>query len=72
MIGGRLETYRLSEYKDQKLVFDSISIGNDDKTIRSQRIIYLSAATLDYELNMATHQAVAFQNHLKASLRKEG
>jgi len=69
--GGRVETYRLSEYKGQTLIFDTIAIINDDKTIRSQRIIYLSGNILQYELNMATHQAAAFQNHLKASLKRE-
>ena len=68
--GGRVETYRLTEYKDQKLVFDSIDIHNDDKTIRSQRVFYISGNLFKYELNMATKQASVFQNHLKASLRK--
>jgi hypothetical protein len=68
--GGRVETYRQTEYKDQRLIFDSIDIHNDDKTIRSQRIIHIYDTYLEYELNMSTHQAAEFQNHLKASLKK--
>lgn len=68
--GGRVETYRLNEIKDQRFVFDSININNDDKTIRSQRIIHVYNIYLDYELNMATRQATEFQNHLKGRLKK--
>jgi len=54
-----------------KLIFNSIDIENDPKTIRSQRVLYiLNGDTLQYEMNMATHQATEFQNHLAASLKK--
>jgi len=71
-IGGRVETYALqSPPAAEKLVFDSVNIENDPKTIRSQRVIHLLREdTLEYELNMATHQATEFQNHLAATLKK--
>jgi hypothetical protein len=48
-----------------------VDIGNDPKTIRSQRVLHLIGEdTLQYELNMATHQAAEFQNHLAATLKK--
>ena len=71
-VGGRTETYELqSPPAGDKLVFDSIDIENDPKTIRSQRILHIIGEdTLEYELNMATHQATTFQNHLAATLKK--
>lgn len=69
-ISGRLETYELTHFKDHTLTFDSVGIENDAKTIRSQRIITVNDSQLNYELNMSTHQATTFQNHLSASLRK--
>lgn len=69
-ISGRIETYELTNYKDHTLTFDSVDIENDAKTIRSQRIITVNDSQLNYELNMSTHQATTFQNHLSASLRK--
>jgi hypothetical protein len=68
--GGRLESYALKAFNGDRLTFDSVVIGNDDKTIRSQRIIHVTGARLDYELNMSTKQADVFQNHLKASLTR--
>jgi hypothetical protein len=71
-VGGRVETYQLqSSAAGDKLVFDSIDIENDPKTIRSQRVLHIIGEdTLQYELNMSTHQALEFQNHLAASLKK--
>jgi hypothetical protein len=68
--GGRTETYELDGFDRHRLVFNSQLITNDPKTIRSQRVISISGNRLDYELNMSTHQAADFQNHLKASLVK--
>jgi hypothetical protein len=68
--GGRLESYELKEFNDDRLIFECTVISNDDKTIRSQRIIHVSGAHLDYELNMSTKHADVFQNHLKASLTR--
>jgi hypothetical protein len=42
---------------------------NDPKTIASQRIFTVSENSLQYELNMATHEA-SFQNHLSANLKR--
>ena len=53
-----------------KLIFNSINIDNDPKTIRSQRILHVSENELRYELNMSTHQVEEFQNHLSASLKR--
>ena len=70
--GGRTETYELKDYHDGQLTFDSVVISNDPKSIRSQRVLRLSATGLSYELNMNTRQADTFQNHLKADLKKVG
>lgn len=69
-VSGRIETYELTNYEDHTLTFDSVDIENDAKTIRSQRIITVNNTELKYELNMSTHQASTFQNHLSASLRR--
>jgi THAP4-like, heme-binding beta-barrel domain len=69
-VGGRIEQYRLSESGDDRFVFDSSAILVDPKAIRSQRVFTISTDAIDYELNMATHQAPEFQNHLKAHLRR--
>lgn len=74
-VGGRTETYALGQYvkgETVHLVFDSIHIGNDAKTIRSQRVLHIGKGVLGYELNMSTHQATEFQNHLSASLTRAG
>ena len=68
-VGGRIETYQLSTAKDNSFTFDSTSILDDPKSIRSQRIFTVSADLFHYELNMATHQA-EFQHHLGADLRR--
>lgn len=69
-VGGRIEQYRLTESASDRFVFDSSAILVDPKAMRSQRIFTISADVIDYELNMATHQAPEFQNHLKAHLRR--
>lgn len=72
-VGGRTETYVMEDYSDgevTKITFNSTHINNDLKTIRSQRILNISKHELNYELNMSTHQAPKFQNHLSASLKK--
>src|ERR1700712_4263087 len=56
-VGGRVETYELSDFADDQLTFNSLTISNDNKTIHSQRVIHLSEANLSYELNMSTHVA---------------
>jgi THAP4-like, heme-binding beta-barrel domain len=67
---GRTETYELADHDNGRFVFNSKHIGNDSKTIRSQRIIKVDKQILSYELNMSTWQAAIFQNHLQAQLRK--
>lgn len=67
-IGGRTETLKLVSF-DDRAVFESVHIENDEKTIRSQRIFMLEENRISYELNMNTHQAPDFQNHLKAELQ---
>jgi len=74
-VGGRIEQYRLTESAADpsaadRFVFDSSAILVDPKATRSQRIFTITADAIDYELNMATHQAPDFQNHLKAHLRR--
>ena len=69
-VGGRTETYESESYSSGKLVFNSVNIDNDPKTIRSQRMLHISENELHYELNMSTHQAEEFQNHLSASLKR--
>jgi hypothetical protein len=71
-VGGRTETYILENYAPGQLTFNSVNIDNDPKTIRSQRILNISKNELHYELNMSTHQAEEFQNHLSASLKRAG
>ena len=68
-VGGRIEMYRLIDSTDRTYTFDSTSIENDPKAIRSQRVFTVSPDTFRYELNMATH-AAAFQNHLVADLKR--
>lgn len=67
-VGGRMEQYKLSSYAENRFVFDSIEIAVDPKAIRSQRVFRVNSNDITYELNMATHQAPEFQNHLKARL----
>jgi hypothetical protein len=69
-ISGLAETYESENYSSGKLIFNSINIDNDQKTIRSQRILHVGENELHYELNMSTHQAEEFQNHLSASLKR--
>lgn len=71
-VGGRQEQYKLSGHTDNRFIFDSLAIAADPKTIRSQRVFTIGTDTIEYELNMATHQAVEFQNHLKALIRRAG
>jgi len=68
-IGGRIETYELTEALDNTFTFNSIAVLNDLKTIRSQRIYKIDHENVHYELNMATH-AATFQNHLSADLKR--
>jgi hypothetical protein len=69
-VGGRQETYHMVEFNENRMVFESDVISNDPKTLRSQRVIKIAGKLLDYELNMSTHQAAEFQNHLQAHLIK--
>ncbi|MBE9665407.1 FABP family protein [Mucilaginibacter boryungensis] len=68
--GGRLETYELVSSISNRFTFEMKSLINDPKTIRSQRIIDVNGQILLYQLNMSTHQATTFQNHLNAELKK--
>jgi hypothetical protein len=69
-IGGRTETYELEHFTYEELVFNTINIQNDPKTIKAQRIFRIKDHVLEYELNMSTHQNERFENHLKAKLDK--
>jgi len=69
-VGGRIEQYRLTGQEGNRFTFDSTAILVDPKATRSQRIITVTGDALHYELNMATHQAPEFQNHLKADLKR--
>jgi hypothetical protein len=68
-VGGRLEMYELAGVDKTTFIFNSSSILQDPKSTRSQRIFTINGAGIHYELNMATH-AAAFQNHLKADLKR--
>lgn len=74
-IGGRMEVLELvnvdlaQHINAGQYIFNSQSIQNDAKTIRSQRILSINGDLLHYELNMATH-AADFQNHLSSDLRR--
>jgi hypothetical protein len=68
-VGGRIETYELVDIKDEIFTFNSSSILNDPKSIRSQRIYSFDGDYMQYEMNMETHEA-GFQNHLKALLNR--
>jgi THAP4-like, heme-binding beta-barrel domain len=70
-VGGRIETYVLTESDESSFIFNSVGVLNDSKTIASQRIFTVSENSLQYELNMATHEA-SFQNHLSANLKRIG
>ena len=69
-VGGRIEQYRLTDHTENRFTFDSAAILVDPKAMRSQRVFTITPAAIDYELNMATHQAPEFQNHLKAHLSR--
>ncbi|HLA58093.1 MAG TPA: FABP family protein [Puia sp.] len=68
-VGGRIEEYELVNADRNSFTFNSVSILNDPKSIRSQRIFTVGAETFHYEMNMAIHEA-NFQNHLKADLKR--
>ncbi len=70
-VGGRIETYVLTESDESNFIFNSVGVLNDPKTIASQRIFTVSENSFQYELNMATHEA-SFQNHLSANLKRAG
>ena len=70
-VGGRIEQYKLTSHTHNRFVFDSLAILVDPKAMRSQRVFTITDHAIDYELNMATHQAPEFQNHLKARLNKK-
>ena len=68
-VGGRIETYLLGDTTNDRFTFNSTSIENDPKAMRSQRVFTVGKDGLHYELNMATH-AAGFQNHLNADLKR--
>jgi len=70
-VGGRIETYELTETINNTFTFNSNSILQDPKATKSQRIFRVNGDSFHYELNMATH-AAEFQNHLKADLKRSG
>jgi hypothetical protein len=70
-VGGRIEQYLLTGHAGNRFVFDSSAILADPKATRSQRIFAINEDVMEYELNMATHQAPEFQNHLKARLNRQ-
>src|SRR5437588_7083427 len=49
-IGGRIETYELVQYTGDTFSFNSLSILNDPKSIRSQRIFTVDAENFHYEM----------------------
>ena len=60
---------QLSSATDNTFTFDSLSIAEDPKAIRSQRTFTIGSDHFHYEMNMATH-AAGFQNHLQADLKR--
>ncbi|MEP6684892.1 MAG: FABP family protein [Parafilimonas sp.] len=68
-VGGRMEIFELVNAGKNSFTFNSISILEDPKATRSQRIFTVDESNFHYELNMATH-AADFQNHLKAGLNR--
>ena len=69
-VGGRIEQYKLTSHNDNTFTFDSTAILVDPKAMRSQRVFTITADSIHYQLNMATHQEPHFQNHLKANLTR--
>jgi hypothetical protein len=69
-VGGRMEIYELAQTVDATFTFNSSSIMQDPKATISQRVFILNGDSMHYEMNMATHAAPEFQNHLKADLKK--
>ena len=68
-VGGRIEMYELVRVENNTFTFNSTSIFEDAKTLRSQRVFTVDGDRLHHELNMATHDA-DFQNHLTADLKR--
>jgi hypothetical protein len=70
-VGGRIEQYELIQNTANSFTFNSSAILVDLKSIRSQRVFTINGDHIHYELNMATHAAPMFQNHLKANLSRQ-
>ncbi|HEY4289873.1 MAG TPA: FABP family protein [Puia sp.] len=68
-VGGRIEQLELVEADDNTFTFNSASIENDPKSVRSQRVFIAGPDVFRYRHNMATH-AAGFQNHLLAELHR--
>jgi hypothetical protein len=68
-VGGRMETYDLTDFNKNVFTFESASILNDPLSTSSQRIFAVDDKNLWYQLGMAAH-AEDFQNHLSAHLTK--
>ena len=51
-----------------KLHLVSVAILNDDRMIRSGRLLHFQKETLEYELEMSTTKNVTYQKHLSARL----
>ena len=69
---GRVEILRGNAQKTEdgalKLHLVSVAILNDDRMIRSGRLLHFQRETLDYELEMSTTKNVTYQKHLAARL----
>lgn len=68
-VGGRMEMYELVQVNNNVFTFKSTSILVDPKATHSQRIFTIDKDNFHYEMSMETH-AAAFQNHLKADLKR--
>jgi hypothetical protein len=69
---GRVEILRGGTLKTDetiiKLDLASVAILNDDRMIRSGRMLHFQGETLEYELWMSTTKNVTYQRHLVARL----
>ncbi|MCG3119826.1 MAG: hypothetical protein ALAOOOJD_02359 [bacterium] len=74
---GRIEILRGNAERTNegtlKLHLVSVAILNDDRMIRSGRLLHFQREILDYELEMSTTQNGTYQKHLAARLaHKDG
>ena len=73
--GGRMEILSGIIKEDPntgfEIVFESVNIFNDEKTVRSGRKFIFYENTLKYELYMSTKKNFSFDLHLRANLSKQ-